>query len=200
MDADRQIWQQKHIWLTSDTEWFIPFWFQFIIVYQCLSAVQTRFRSSFRSVSAFTHLGCSKSCQAESSHLNQPQSSIQSFHVAKSGHIGSYGFSWWIQRCCFDGALHFNTSWWALDHRGGRKDEFWWCMYGLPYDVCNYNVWCLYDVYMMFMSTLRVLSSKTAQVYKLTIQAHDAHSRWPQRLPEILSIVIYCVILIILCS
>ena len=139
MDADRQIWQQKHIWLTSDTEWFIPFWFQFIIVYQCLSAVQTRFRSSFRSVSAFTHLGCSKSCQAESSHLNQPQSSIQSFHVAKSGHIGSYGFSWWIQRCCFDEALHFNTSWWALDHGGGRKDEFWWCMYGLPYDVW----WCM---------------------------------------------------------
>ena len=110
-----------------------------IPVYQCLSAVQMRFRSSFRSVSAFPHLGCSKNFPFESSHLNQPQSSIQSFHVAKSGHIGSYGFSWWIQRCCFDEALHFNTSWWALDHGGGRKDEFWWYMYGLPYDVW----WCM---------------------------------------------------------
>ena len=64
-----------------------------IPVYQCLSAVQMRFRSSLRSVSAFPHLGCSKNFPFESSHLNQPQSSIQSFHVAKSGHIGSYGFS-----------------------------------------------------------------------------------------------------------
>ena len=145
MEADRQIWQQKHIWLTSDTEWFIPFWFQFINVYQLFRCVSDLLSDQFQ----FSPIRGA----AKTFHLSQV-TSISLNHQSKV-------FMWRSQVTLGHMALADGyrdvvlTERYISTHPGGH-----WTIevaekmnfdgvctgYRMMYDdVCNYNVWCLYD-------------------------------------------------------
>ena len=153
MEADRQIWQQKHIWLTSDTEWFIPFWFQFINVYQLFRCVSDLLSDQFQLSPIWG--------AAKTFHLSQV-TSISLNHQSKV-------FMWRSQVTLGHMALADGyrdvvlTKRYISTHPGGH-----WTMevaekmnfdgvctgYRMMYDdVCNYNVWCWYDVYVYIMCT-----------------------------------------------
>ena len=144
-DGGRQIWQQKHIWLTSDTEWFIPFWFQFINVYQLFRCVSDLLSDQFQLPPIWG--------AAKTFHLSQV-TSISLNHQSKV-------FMWRSQVTLGHMALADGyrdvvlTERYISTHPGGH-----WTIevaekmnfdgvctgYRMMYDdVCNYNVWCLYD-------------------------------------------------------
>ena len=148
MEADRQIWQQKHIWLTSDTEWFIPFWFQFINVYQLFRCVSDLLSDQFQLSPIWGAAKTFHLSQVTSISLNHQSKVFMWRSQATLGH--TYGFSWWIQRCCFEEALHFNTMEVAEKMNFDGVCTGYRMMYD---DVCNYNVWCWYDVYVYIMCT-----------------------------------------------